>query len=46
MTGYGTLSQESLWKSFVYRVKTQMKGISRIFYKKDFYEDSEENLVK
>jgi hypothetical protein len=46
VTGYGTLSQESLWKSFVYRVKTQMKGISRIFYKKDFYEDSEENLVK
>lgn len=46
VTGYGTLSQESLWQSFVYRVKAQMKGITRIFYKKDFYEDSEENLVK
>jgi hypothetical protein len=27
-------------------MKTQIKGISRIFYKKDFYEDSEDNLIK
>lgn len=46
VTGYGTLNEESLWKSFLYRVKVQIKGISRIFYKKDHYEDSEENLVK
>ena len=46
VTGYGTLNEESLWKSFLYRVKVQMKGISRIFFKKDHYEDSEENLVK
>lgn len=46
VTGYGTLNEESLWQSFLYRVKVQMKGISRIFYKKDHYEDSEENLVK
>ena len=46
VTGYGTLNEESLWKSFLYRVKVQMKGISRIFYKKNHYEDSEENLVK
>jgi glycosyltransferase involved in cell wall biosynthesis len=46
VTGYGTLNEESLWHSFLYRVKVQMKGISRIFYKKDHYEDSEENLVK
>ena len=46
VTGYGTLNEESLWKSFLYRVKVQIKGISRIFYQKDHYEDSEENLVK
>lgn len=46
VTGYGTLNEESLWQSFLYRVKVQMKGISRIFYKKDHYEDSEDNLVK
>ena len=45
VTGYGTLNEKSLWQSFVYRVKIQMKGISRIFYKKDHYEDSEDNLV-
>lgn len=46
VTGYGTLNEESLWQSFLYRVKVQMKGITRIFYKKDHYEDSEDNLVK
>ena len=46
VTGYGTLNEESLWKSFLYRVKVQMKGITRIFYKKDHYEDSDDNLVK
>ena len=46
VTGYGTLNEESLWKSFLYRVKVQIKGIGRIFYQKDHYEDSEENLVK
>lgn len=46
VTGYGTLNEESLWESFLSRVRVQMKGISRIFYKKDHYEDSEENLVK
>lgn len=46
VTGYGTLNEESLWQSFWYRVKVQMKGITRIFYKKDHYEDSDDNLVK
>ena len=46
VTGYGTLNEESLWQSFLYRVKIQMRGITRIFYKKDHYEDSEDNLVK
>ncbi len=46
VTGYGTIGSQSLWQSFVQHVKIQSKGISRIFYKKDYYEDSEENLMK
>ena len=46
ITGYGTIGEESLWQSFVSHVKQQLKGISRIFYKTDYYEDTEENLVK
>lgn len=46
VTGYGTLGSQSLWRSFVQHVKIQIKGISRIFFKKDYYEDSEDNLVK
>jgi len=45
VTGYGTLNEGSLLRSFIFRVKTQLKGISRIFYKKDFYEDSEDNII-
>ena len=46
VTGYGTIGSQSLWQSFVQHVKIQGKGLSRIFYKKDNYEDSEDNLVK
>lgn len=46
ITGYGTLSNDSLFQSFIKRVKIQMNGISRIFYKKSHYEDNENNLVK
>ena len=46
ITGYGTLNEESLWQSLLYRAKVQLKGITRIFYTKDHYEDSEDNLVK
>lgn len=46
VTGYGTIGSQSLWQSFVRHVKIQGKGITRIFYKKDHYEDSDENLVK
>lgn len=45
VTGYGTIGSQSLWQSFVQHVKIQGKGLSRIFYKKDYYEDSEDNLV-
>lgn len=46
VTGYGTIGSQSLWQSFVEHVKVQGKGLSRIFYKKDHYEDSDDNLVK
>jgi len=46
VTGYGTLSAEPLWKSLWKRIKIQGRGITRIFYKKDHYEDSPDNLVK
>jgi hypothetical protein len=46
VTGYGTLGQESLWKSFILHAKYQLMGISRIFYKTDYYEDTEDNLMK
>ena len=46
VTGYGTIGSQSLWQSFVQHVKIQGKGITRIFFKKDHYEDSDENLMK
>jgi hypothetical protein len=35
-----------MWQSFLHHVKMQSKGLSRIFFKKDYYEDSDDNLVK
>ena len=46
VTGYGTLTSDSLFSSFIKRIKIQMKGIIRIFFKKEKYEDSEDNLIK
>lgn len=46
ITGYGTIGSQSLWQSFVQHVRIQGRGITRIFFKKDHYEDSDENLVK
>ncbi len=46
VTGYGTIGSQSLWQSLVQHVKTQSKGIFRIFYKTDHYEDREDNLIK
>jgi glycosyltransferase involved in cell wall biosynthesis len=46
VTGYGTIGSQSLWQSFVQHVKIQSKGISRIFFKKERYEDRDDNLVK
>lgn len=46
ITGYGTLTSESLLSSFWKRIKIQTRGISRIFFKTDHYDDSEDNIVK
>jgi len=46
VTGYGTIGSQSLWQSFIKRVKVQGKGIFRIFFKKDHYEDRDDNLIK
>ena len=46
ITGYGTIGHQSMWQSFLHHVKMQSKGLSRIFFKKDYYEDSDDNLVK
>ena len=46
VTGYGTIGSQSLWQSFVQHVRIQGRGINRIFFKKDYYEDCDDNLVK
>ena len=46
ITGYGTIGQVSLWNTFWNHTKIQLKGISRIFYKVDHYEDQDDNLVE
>ena len=46
VTGYGTIGSQSIWQSFIQHMKVQGKGITRIFFKKDYYEDSDDNLVK
>ena len=45
VTGYGTLKEDSLFSSLIHHVKIQIKGISRIFYKQNHYEDSSDNLI-
>ena len=46
ITGYGTIGNKPMYQSFIENVKTQLKGIIRIFYKTDRYVDSDDNLVK
>ncbi len=45
VTGYGTLNESSIWQSLLNRIRTQGRGLTRIFYKKEHYEDSEENII-
>lgn len=46
VTGYSTISSQSVWQSFILRVKIQTRGISRIFHSTDHYEDAEDNLAR
>ena len=46
VTGYGTLNEGSLLQSLWNRAKVQLRGITRIFYSTEHYEDRDENLVK
>ena len=46
ITGYGTIGDDSLWRSFITRISVQIKGILRIFYKTDYYNDTEDNLLR
>ena len=45
ITGYGTVGSQSVWQSFIHHVKIQGRGLTRIFYSRDHYEDREDNLV-
>ena len=45
VTGYGTLNEGSLLHSLWNRMCVQMKGISRIFYQTNHYEDMEDNMM-
>lgn len=45
ITGYGTIGSQSLWRSFLEHVRIQVKGFSRVLYKKNRYEDCPENLI-
>lgn len=45
ITGYGTLNEKSLLQSLWKRIKIQGRGLTRIFYSKDHYEDSPDNLI-
>ena len=46
VTGYGTIGSQSVWQSFLNSVRIQGRGLSRIFFSRDHYEDSDDNLVR
>ena len=46
VTGYGTMNECNLIQSLWNRIRVQMKGITRIFYKTDHYVDTEENMMQ
>ncbi len=45
VTGYGTLNEHSLLQGFWNRAKYQLRGIPRLFFSTDKYEDRDDNLV-
>lgn len=46
VTGYGTVGNESLLKSFLHRVIQHLRSIKRLFTKADMYKDEESNLIR
>jgi len=46
ITGYGTVNEDSIWKSLVKRVKIQSHALLGFFCSKEKYEDSDDNLIK
>lgn len=45
VTGYGTLNEGNLMLSLFHHIRYQIRGITRVFYKQDHYEDSDDNLI-
>jgi hypothetical protein len=39
------MGDQTIWQRFLQNVKVQGKDITRIFFKKDYYEDSKDNLI-
>ena len=46
VTGYGTLNEGSILQSLWNRARVQLRGITRLFYSVEHYEDREENMMK
>ena len=46
VTGYGTLNEHSLLQSLWHRIRIQGRGLWRIFYRKDHYDDTPDNLIQ
>ena len=47
ITGFGTVGTDgSFFNSFKVRVIKALKGIGRIFTRKEHYEDKEDNIIK
>ncbi|MBP3511754.1 MAG: glycosyltransferase family 2 protein [Prevotella sp.] len=45
VTGYGTLNEDTIWQSLLKRIRIQSHALTGMFYKKEHYEDSDENLI-
>lgn len=45
VTGYGTVNEDTIWQSLIKRVRIQSHALIGMFYKKETYEDSADNLI-
>ena len=46
VTGHGTVGGGSLFSRLLRSAKVQLKGITRIFFKTDKYDDNPDNIIK